>query len=150
MYECKSTFYDPLKRNKLPLFSRKAAPEISSSKTKFQSMKDDCQLFSRLFIACQSGQCDLKEFFMHENQSAPPSLSQNSCLNIGKNADRMTVLKSDTNLPGTDPKADAFIIDGAALINEKPPGAARTLMIMPQVLLYLHSSSTLDNTTELT
>ena len=133
MHEDKSTFYDPLKRNKLPLFSRKAAPEISSSETKLQSMKDDCQLFSRLFISCQSRQCDLKEFFMHENQTAPPSLSLNGCLNIGTKSDLMTVLESDANLPGTEPKADAFIIDGAALINEKPPGAARTFDDMRQM-----------------
>ena len=126
MCEGKSTFYDPLKRNKLPLFSRKSAPDVSASKSKLQSIKDDCQLFSRLFISCQSRQCDLKEFFMHENQTTPPSLSQNGCLNIGTKSDLMTVLETDINLPGAEPKADAFIIDGAALINEKSPGTART------------------------
>ena len=150
MHEDKSTFDDPLKRNKLPLFSRKAAPEISSSKTKLQSMKDDCQLFSRLFISCQSRQCDLKEFFMLENQTAPPSLSQNGCLNIGTKSDLMTVLESDANLPGTEPGADAFIIDGAALINEKPPGAARTFddyatyVVVPTLQSYSRTYNRID------
>ena len=76
MYEGMSTFYEPLKRNKLPLFSRKSALDVSSSKSKLQSIKDDCQLFSRLFISYQSRQCDLKEFLMHENQTTPPSLSK--------------------------------------------------------------------------
>ena len=63
---------------------------------------------------------------MYENQTTPPSLSQNGCLNIGTKSDLMTVLETDINLPGAEPKADAFIIDGAALINEKSPGTART------------------------
>ena len=58
------------------------------------------------------------KFFMHENQTTPPSLSQNGCLNIGTKSDLMTVLETDINLPGAEPKADAFIIDGAALIKE--------------------------------
>ena len=56
---------------------------------------------------------------MHENQITPPSRSQNGCLNIGTKSDLMTVLETDINLPGAEPKADAFINDGAALINEK-------------------------------
>ena len=38
----------------------------------------------------------------------------------------MTVLETDINLPGAEPKANAFINDGAALINEKSPGTTRT------------------------
>ena len=63
---------------------------------------------------------------MHENQITPPSRSQNGCLNIGTRSDLMTVLETDINLLGAEPKADAFINDGAALINEKSPGTVRT------------------------
>ena len=121
-------FLRPMQRNKLPLFSRKSAPDVSYSKSKLQSVKDDSQQFSRLFISCQSRQCDLKEFFMHENRTTPPSLSQNGCLNIGTKSDLMTVLETDINLPGAESKADAFIIDGTALIkfNEKSQGTAKT------------------------
>ena len=142
MYEGKSTFYDPLKRNELRLFSRKSAPDVSLSKSKLQSIKDDYQLFSRLFISYQSRQCDLNEFFMYENQITPPPRSQNGCLNIGTKSDHMTVLETDINLPGAEPKADAFINDGAALINEKSPGTVRTFddyakyVIIPSIQSY--------------
>ena len=63
---------------------------------------------------------------MHENQTTPPSRSQNGCLNFGTKSDLMTVLETDINLPGAEPKANAFINDGAALINEKSPGTVRT------------------------
>ena len=45
----------------------------------------------------------------------------------------MTVLETDINLPGAEPKADAFNIDGTALINEKSPGTARTVMTMQKM-----------------
>ena len=60
-----SSFYDPVRRNKLPLLSRKPTPDVNTSKSKLLSIKDDCKLFSRLFISCKSRLCDLDEFFMH-------------------------------------------------------------------------------------
>ena len=51
---------------------------------------------------------------MHENQTTPPSLSQNGFLNIGTKSDLMTVLETDINLPGAELKAEDFIIDGTA------------------------------------
>ena len=62
-----ASFYDLLRRNKLPLFNRKPSTEVSTSKTKLLSIKDDRHLFLHLFISCQSRRCDLNEFFMHEN-----------------------------------------------------------------------------------
>ena len=56
---------DPLHKNKLPLFSRKKA--ASKQKTQVAALKDDCALFSRLYIACQSRDGNLEEFFKHEN-----------------------------------------------------------------------------------
>ena len=59
----KPSFNEPLTKNKLPLFSRKAKPDQSAAKRKIDVLKDDCQLFSRLFISCQSRKCDLQAFF---------------------------------------------------------------------------------------
>ena len=42
-----------------------------------KSVKPNVGLFSRLFIACQTGNRDLKTLFEYENQIAPPSLSEN-------------------------------------------------------------------------
>ena len=49
-----ASFYAPLRRNKLPLFSRNNTTEVSTSKSKLLSIKNDRQLFSHLFISCQS------------------------------------------------------------------------------------------------
>ena len=45
--------------------------ESRTNDKKVQVLKDDCRLFSQLFIYCQSRECDLQEFFKHENQSFP-------------------------------------------------------------------------------
>ena len=66
---------DGIKKNKLPLFSRPGT-KASNQKTCLSALKDDCALFSRLYIACQSRDRDLDNFFMHENQPWPPSLSK--------------------------------------------------------------------------
>jgi hypothetical protein len=42
-------FYEPLKKNKYRLFNPKQKSE--SSKSKLENLKDDCNLFSRLFIS---------------------------------------------------------------------------------------------------
>ena len=137
-----ASFYDPLRRNKRPLFSRKPTRDVSTSKSKLLSIKDDRQPFSRLFISCQSRRCDLNEFFMHENQNTPPSLSQNGCLNLGTKSDLMDILQTGIALPDAEPNADEIIIDGAALINQKSPGAARTFddyateVILPVLYTY--------------
>ena len=67
-----SSFYEPIKRNKLDFFNQKPEPASGALK---QVLKDDCRLFPKLFISCQSRVCDLLQFFKHENQSFPAALS---------------------------------------------------------------------------
>jgi len=71
--EEQTLFYQPIKKNKIAFFKQEEISSTANSKEK--TLKEDCHLFSQLFISCQSRQCDLHEFFQHENQSAPASLS---------------------------------------------------------------------------
>ena len=47
------------------------------------SLKNDCSVFSRLYIASQIRHDDLDEFFQHENQAYPPCLSHMDGLRTG-------------------------------------------------------------------
>ena len=78
----KSGLYEPLKKNKCALFSHKGKQDATSSNSKLDILKNDYNLFSRLLISCQSRNCDLGDFFRHENQKYQPSLSQNDTLNF--------------------------------------------------------------------
>ena len=52
----------------------------SKKDNQLKSARDSGTLFSRLFISCQWRRRDLENFFAHENQSLPPSLSENGDL----------------------------------------------------------------------
>ena len=120
------SFLHPLKRNKLAPFSVKRT-QVSSAKNKISIMKADCALFSRLYIGCQTREGDLDEFFQHENQSFPPSLSLNGLLHFGAKSDLLQCLeKLAAAVDAVDISSAAYIIDGAAVVQMLKPGSART------------------------
>ena len=116
----------PIKRNKFPLISTPPTRVVSNTKAQISSLKQNCSLFSQLYISCQVRDGDLDEFFRHENQSYPPSLSQNGRLRHGTKADLLHCLM-DLCPDATDtPNVGALLLDGAATINMLKPGASRT------------------------
>ena len=107
---------DPIKLNKLPLFSWTPVREKSRSKQQLSSLKSDCSLFSRLYIASQMCDGNLDEFFECENQACPPSLSQMGKLRTGTKSDLLGCLEELVSLQGKSPstRVQVNIIDGAA------------------------------------
>jgi hypothetical protein len=67
-------------------------------------------------------QYDLQEFFEHENQKFPPSLSQNGSLNTGVKSQLMSILETGHEMPNSVPTVDSLVIDGASLVYSKQPG----------------------------
>ncbi|KAJ8377441.1 hypothetical protein AAFF_G00259990 [Aldrovandia affinis] len=137
--EEESTFYEPIKKNRVDFF-RHVPASVDSSKQKV--LKEDCQLFSKLFISCQSRECDLKEFFRHENQSHPAALSDGGKLHTCQKSHLTTILESQVTTPEAEPDADTIIIDGAALVNSLPPRSSKTfeeyamLDVLPTIQAY--------------
>lgn len=118
------SFYQPIKKNHIAFFRLHPVP--SSSQEKVSSLKDDCQLFSRLFISCQSRQCDLAEFFQHENQTAPASLSDSGRLHSCQKSQLVNILETRIVPSDSEPMAEVLVIDGSALINALPPRTSKT------------------------
>ena len=145
--ENRSAFYDKIKRNNIDFFEQTKKAAVSDVKQKI--LKDDCRLFSKLFISCQSRECDLMEFFKHENQSFPASLSENGRLYSGTKSQLASLLEANVTCPDTVPEDSAVIIDGSALVNTIPPHKSRTfeeyatLDVFPKVQSY---SSSYDRT----
>jgi hypothetical protein len=79
---------DTLKKNNLPTLSTPTKRAVSKDKAKVQVMREDCSLFSRLYIACQNRDRNLEDFFTYENQPWPPSLSELGQLRGGVKADQ--------------------------------------------------------------
>ena len=118
-----STFYQPIKKNKITFFKQDQAGGMSKEKV----IKEDCHLFSRLFISCQSRECDLHEFFQHENQSFAASLSDGGKLHTCQKSHLVDILENEVAMPDAEPKADVIILDGSALINALPPHSSKTI-----------------------
>ena len=135
----KGYFYKPFKKNNTDFF-KSGRKTGSQSETKL--LKEDCQLFSRLFISCQTRGCDLGEFFAHENHSYPPSLSKGGELRACTKADLVDVLQAKVELPSSKPKSDVLIVDGASLVNAISPKTPKTFKeyaekdILPQIERY--------------
>ena len=84
--QCEKPITDVIPKNKLILLSHPPPKPPSKQKMKVTALKNDCNLFSRLYISCQTRSGDLETFFMHENQAAPPSLSLGGKLRLGTKA----------------------------------------------------------------
>ena len=119
------SIYDPIKRNTLSFF-KEPAPKVSKASQRISSLKSDCSLFARLFIACQTREGDLDDFFQHENQACPPSISDLGKLRLPKKKSELAeCLQTCTTPKGEMPSnIDVIIIDGAAVVNMVKPGVA--------------------------
>ena len=134
--EC--SFYNPIKKNKVAFF--KQEQRVSSSKEK--SLKGDCRLFSRLFISCQTRECDLQEFFRHENQSSPASLSDGGKLHTCQKSQLTEILQAQVDIPERAQEREVIIVDGSAMVNTTPPRTSKTFEdfaredILPKIKFY--------------
>jgi hypothetical protein len=116
----------PLAKNKLPPFSFR--PVMQSQKRqilKQREFKTDCELFSHLFIACQSRDGDLDEFFRHENHPYPRSLSHGGNLRMGTKSDLLECLMSLSaacvNHDIASLRVDCYVLDGAVTVQMLRP-----------------------------
>ena len=127
LVEQTKSLYDPIKKNKLHLFST-PAPKQSKASQQVSSLKSNCALFARLYISCQSRDGDLDEFFKHENQSCPPSLSNLGKLRLPrKKLELVECLQANVNLQSSMPTdINTIIIDAAAIVNMTKPGVEKT------------------------
>lgn len=111
------SLYDPILKNNFKLM---AASTKNKVVTKIACLKSDISLFSRLWMATQVRKGDMTEFFKHENQSLPPSLTSNGAMRKGEKSDIVTCLSKVSHI--FKPEVDAVILDGAVIVNMIRPG----------------------------
>ena len=118
---------EPITKNKLSLFNNSYENVQSKDKSKILQLKNDCSLFSRLYIACQNRDGNLEEFFKHENQPWPPSLADKGELRKGQKSDLVKCLEAlQTNITNEAPVVESVVVDGAVAVQMLKPGTART------------------------
>ena len=120
-----------MSKNKLALFNTPQAKQRSRSKEQVASLKTNCTLFSRLYIACHARQCNLDSFFEHENQACSQSISDMGQLRQGSKSDLMECLTKSSQPAIIRLGIDAKALDGAAVVRMVRPGVCRHLRSIP-------------------
>ena len=120
------SLYDVIKRNNLPLLREKNKVSTSKGKLKMVSLKQECKLYASLYVACQSRNGDLQDFFTHENHSYPPAISEYGKLRKCIKADFLSSLESFGSTCHSGPDVTAKIIDGSAAVQMTTPQDAKT------------------------
>ena len=93
LVECSIPLSDSIKRNKLPPMSCPSNNPAMKSCVQIASLKSDYNLFSRLYIACQTRDGNFKDLFMFENQPCPPSIFHRGKIRICAKADLLQCLE---------------------------------------------------------
>ena len=76
------SLYDVIPRSRLKIFESPSLKTAGEGKQKIACLKNDVGLLSRLYIIFQTREGNLDQFFRHENDSYPPSLSDEGCLHL--------------------------------------------------------------------
>ena len=134
---------DVIPKNKLALFSNPSAKSPSKQKMQVAALKNDCYLFSRLYVSCQTRTGDLDKFFAHENQAAPPSLSLGGKIRLGTKADLLNCLELEGKHSTNTPVVDAKFFDGAAVVQMLNPKTAKTFQEYADVVFSSYISDQL-------
>ena len=124
---CKKSIYEVIPKNKLSLFRNKNAVKFSKEKLKVVSLQQDRKLYASLYVACQSRNGDLADFFAHENHAYPPAISEYGKLRKGNKADFLACLERHESSDVDEPTGvTAKIIDGAAMVQFSKPNQVKT------------------------
>jgi len=126
LVKCGVPITDVIPKNKLVLISHSPSKPLLKQKMLHTALKNDCNLFSRIYVSCQTRSGDLDTFFMHENQASSPSLSMGGKLQLGNKADLLRCLQSEEVQSTTAPSVDAKLLDVAAIVQMLSPGTTRT------------------------
>ena len=105
--ERSSSLFMPIKLNRFSLFSNSKPKQRSKLKSQVVTLKQNCSLFSQLYVISQVREGNLDTFFCHENQDYPPSISQNGSLRFGQKSELINCLTdgihvNQTEIPNVD------------------------------------------------
>jgi hypothetical protein len=144
---------DVIPKTNLELFAA-AKKTANSLKLRITDLRHDSHMFCKLYVAIQTRDGNVDDFFAHENNKYPPAISEGGQLRAAKTkSDILTCLMdyADHSPSVTsNPSQSALIIDGAALVHMLSPGTSKnfqdycSLIVWPFVSILLKSVTRLD------
>ena len=148
LLERTTSIHDPIKRNSLALF-KTSQSKILPNKGKMKVLQNNVALFGQLYIAMQNRQSDLNEFFAHEIQSFPPSLSDFGMLYLpGTKSDLLPCVDQSTK---TEPPStfDCKVLDGSVIVHCLPTYNVSTFNMYADEVFIPHLERHLQDTKRL-
>jgi len=139
---------DTIHRNRLKLFVGSRTKTAIKEKQQLTLMKSDVEMFSRLYIICQTRDGNLEDFFQQENQA--PALSDGGRLRLVTKSDILTCLDDLSPSQTKTHDATCIVLDGAAIKQMIKPAAAKTFdyyaqqVFIPYISSQLRSVSRID------
>ena len=112
---------DTLHKNKIMIFKPRSVKTQVPKTSQVKSLKNECALFAQLYISSQARHGNMDEFFKHENQPYPPSLSQGGSLRATSKSVLLSCFEKVATSQKNQPKCDVLIIDGATVVHMLKP-----------------------------
>ena len=144
-----AAIHDTISKNFLPLFKRQQPKQVSKAFQKLTTVTSDRFLFSRLNIGGQQRDGDLDEFFMHENESYLPSLSEFGNLRSTKESDLIECMTKGIAQTSPPESYEAKVLDAAALVHALPVSPVLTFDEYSRVTFIPFVTGKLSNTSRM-
>jgi len=119
-----TSIHQPIKKSNLPTFTKTGAKP--KTKVKTSQLKQDCNLFSWLYISTQVRTANMDDFFSHENSVCLPALSDNGKLRLPTKKSEILESLDTGRQPDHSPEFDVKVVDGASIIHALPVNQAST------------------------
>ena len=135
------TVQETIHRYKLTVFKAPPIRNVSKEKHKLTCFKNNVQLFTWLYISCQTRDGNLDEFFRHENQACPPALSDGWSLRLGTKSDLLACFQEIADERSEAPPTTSLVIDGAAIVQMLKPTACKNFREYAQEIFIPYMST---------
>ncbi|KAI0241548.1 hypothetical protein LSAT2_023844 [Lamellibrachia satsuma] len=114
------SIHDPMKKNSLARFKKPQLKATSKQGKKIKVLQNNMELFGQLYVTMQSRDGDLREFFAHEIQSFPPSLSDVGKLHLPSTKSELLTCIEQPGQPEPPSLYDCKVVDGVVIIHCLP------------------------------
>jgi hypothetical protein len=148
--DCTHSIRDPIKQNSLALFKRPQPRAQSKQGKKIKILQNNVALFGKLYIAMHNRDGNLKDFFSHEIQAFPPSLSEFGKLHLPNVKSELLKCLQLPTQPEPPLSCDCKVLDGAVIVHCLPTTGVVTFdeyaekVFVPYLRMQLHSAKRLD------
>ena len=120
------TILDTIKKNNLSLFKRSGKKKSTNQGKKIKVLANNVALFAQLYVAMQSRDGDLDDFFSHEVQAFPPSLSDFGNLYLPGTKSELLKCLVQQEHPNPPTRFHSRVLDGAVIVHSLPTSVAST------------------------